>query len=77
MDIALKHQIAEKIIQSDDEALLNEIRALVGLSERDFWADLPQEIKDAINEGKAELDRGEGIPHNEVMTDVRARFLKK
>lgn len=37
MDIELKNKIAAKIIQSDDDALLNEVKALVGLSETDFW----------------------------------------
>ena len=77
MDIALKHQIAERIIQSDDETLLNEIKSLVGLSEGDFWNDLPHHVKESINKAKEEMDRGEGIPHAEVMAEVRARFLNK
>jgi len=74
MDIELKQKIAEKIIQSDDEELLNEIKSLVGLAENDFWTDLPPELKQAINNAKDQLDRGEGIPHNEVMKEMRTRF---
>ena len=77
MDIALKHQIAEKIIQSDDDTLLDEIKSLVGLSESDFWDDLPHHVKESINKAKEEISRGEGIPHAEVMADARARFLNK
>ncbi len=74
MDIALKHKIAEKIIESNDDDLLNEIKSLVGLSEGDFWNSLPLEVKQAINKAKDELDRGEGIPHGEVMAEIRNRF---
>ena len=77
MDIALKYKIVEKIVQTNDDTLLNEIKSLVGLSEVDFWNDLPQEVKKAVNQAKDELDRGEGIPHLQVMTEIKSRFLNK
>ena len=76
MDTELKHKIAEKIIQSNDDNLLNEIKSLVGLSEGDFWTELPPEVKQAINKAKDELDGGQGIPHSQVMTEVKSRFLR-
>ncbi len=76
MDIALKYKIVEKIIQMNDDLLLNEIRSLVGLSERDFWRDTPGELKVTVNKAKEELDRGEGIPNAQVMAEIKARFLK-
>ena len=77
MDISIKYKIVEKIIQTEDEVVLNEVKALLGLSEKDFWDDLPEETKQSINVAKAELDRGEGIPHEEVMEEVRKRYLKR
>jgi hypothetical protein len=77
MDIALKYRIVERIIQSDDENLLNEIKSLVGLLENDFWSDLPVEVKKAIQKAKDDLDRGEGISHSSLMSDDNHRFLKK
>ena len=77
MDIALKYRIVEKIIQSNDDVMLNEIKSLVGLSEGDFWTDLPAEVKQAVNGAKAELDRGEGIPHSTVMREINDRFLNR
>jgi len=77
MDITSKYKIVERIIQTDDDILLNEIKSLIGLSEGDFWNDLPTEVKQAINEAKGELDRGEGIPHSQVMADIKNRFLHK
>lgn len=77
MDIALKYRIVEKIIQSNDDTLLNEIKSLVGLSEDDFWTELPTEAKQAVNKAKAELDRGEGIPHTQVMAEMKDRYLNR
>ena len=75
MDIALKYKIVEKIIQSNDDNLLNEIKSLIGLSEIDFWTEIPIEVKKDIHKAKAELDRGEGTPHAQVMTEIKSRFL--
>jgi hypothetical protein len=77
MDITLKYKIVEKIIQSNDDSLLNEIKSLVGLSDFDFWNELPIEVKQAVNKAKAELDRGEGVPHSQIMAEVKTRFLNK
>ena len=77
MDTELKHKIAEKIIEINDDDLLDEIKALVGLSERDFWNDIPLAVRHAINKAKDQLDNGEGVPHADVMADVKARFLPK
>jgi hypothetical protein len=77
MDIALKYKIVEKIVQTNDDTLLNEIKSLVGLSEGDFWNDVPREIKKAVTQAKEELDRGEGTPHSQVMAEIKDRFLNK
>lgn len=77
MDIALKYRIVEKIIQSNDEALLNEIKSLLGLSDYDYWPGLPTEVKHTIQKAKDEIDRGEGIAHSIIMSDVKDRYLKK
>lgn len=77
MDISLKYKIVEKIIQSNDDKILNQIKALLNVPEPDFWDDIPENVQKAINEAKAQLDRGEGIAHSQVMTDVKKRFAGK
>ena len=37
MDVATKYKIGEKIINSEDELLLGEIKDLLAVSEKDFW----------------------------------------
>ena len=77
MDSAIKYQVVEKIIQSNDDSLLNEIKLLVGLSENDFWTNCLEDVKQAVSNAKAELDRGEGIPHEDVMLEIKKRFQDK
>jgi gas vesicle protein len=77
MDNSLKYKIVEKIIQSNDENLLNEIKSLIGLSETDFWTEIPEEIKKSINKAKEELNRGEGLEYDDVMDEIKSRFLNK
>lgn len=43
----------------------------------DFWDELPENVRIAINQAKAELDRGEGIRHDEVMADLKKTFLSE
>lgn len=75
MDIALKYKIVEKIIESNDDTLLNQINNLLGLSENDFWTELPQEVQQALRKSEQELDLGGGIPHTQVMDEIKKRFL--
>jgi hypothetical protein len=71
----LKYKLVEKIIQSNDAILLNEIKTLMGLADEDFWLEVPTEVKNAINKAKMELDNGEGTQHDQVMAEVSNRFL--
>ena len=42
----------------------------MGVAEDDFWFTLPQPVKQAINNAKAQLDNNEGIPHKQVMAEI-------
>lgn len=48
----------------------------IDTKKRDFWPDLPAEVKQAIEQAKSELDNGQGIPHEEVMAEIKARYSK-
>jgi hypothetical protein len=46
-------------------------------AKEDFYTQLPSKVKQDIDKAKNELDRGEGIPHQQVMSEIRKRYLKK
>jgi hypothetical protein len=70
MDAALKYKIVEKIIKSNDDAVLNQIKLLLKIQDQDFWPDLPNPLKQRIDTAKKELDNGLGISHDEVMDEL-------
>ncbi|HVS91329.1 MAG TPA: hypothetical protein VHE59_04805 [Mucilaginibacter sp.] len=64
-------------MKTEDDVRLSEIDALFDANKHDFRPTLPLEAKQAIEEAKSELDRGEGIPHEQVMAEIKARYRKK
>lgn len=75
MEIGLKYKLVEKLIQTEDETVLNEIKELLGLGEVDFWKELPSGIIEHINQAKKDLDSGSGIPNSDVINEIEKRFL--
>ncbi len=71
-----KQELISWINKLEDPATLKNIQLLKNNaeSEQDFWNDLPEETKKAINRAKEELDEGKGIPHEQVMAEMRTRF---
>lgn len=77
--IAVKKQIAGKIDQINDPQVLESLDALVDdllakSSGKDFWNDLPENLQKGIEAAEKELDYGKGIPHNEVIEEIKKRF---
>jgi len=77
--IELKSYLHELIDNIEDNNILNAVYLLLAKlqsksEEKDFWDDLPEHVKVGIEEGLAQSERGEGIPHNEVMKQIRAKY---
>ncbi len=77
MNIETKYKIVEKIIQTDDDLLLNEIHILLGLRDYDFRQDLPRDVQESLKQAHQELDQGLGIDHDQVMASVKKQYLNK
>jgi len=67
------HQLIDKI---NDVSILNAVKVLLskGEAETDWWDEISAEERHAIEQGLAEADRGEVIPHEEVMKQVKAKY---
>lgn len=76
MDAAMKFKMVEKIITTEDDALLNEIKSLLGLSEHDFWDDLSESARASVQRGLEQSGRGETRSHEDMMNEIRTRFPK-
>jgi len=53
---------------------LQKIKDILLSEKTDWWDEISEEEKLAIDEGLAELDRGEGISHDQVMNEIQAKY---
>ncbi len=68
MDIqAEKLELVQAILNIDDVSVIKKIKTILKKREHDWFDDLTEEQQESIKRGLEELDRGEGIPHEEAM----------
>lgn len=73
----LKYNLVKLIESINDSQTLQAVYTLLSKkveTETDFWDELSDEEKEAIEESLAELDRGETIPHEEVMDEIKRKY---
>ena len=75
MDIqTTRVELAKLLLSESREAVLEKIGKLLKSNEADWWDEISDGEKQAIEEGIAELDRGEGIPHEQVMKGLDQKY---
>ena len=75
MDISIKYKMISKIINSDDENVLNAVKSLLKIDDdTDFWDGLSVEDQSAIDEGLYQLDNGRHVSHKLVQEEIRGCF---
>lgn len=77
MTVGEKYRIVEKIILMEDEAILSEIKSLLGIDDNstDYWNTIPDTIKHTIEESLDQIKKGNVHANEEVMADIKKRFL--
>ena len=65
---AKKLEIVQLILNTEMQDVLKKGQAA------DWWDDISEEEKQAIEKGLAEAERGELIPHENVMREVKAKY---
>ena len=83
MDIRTeKLNLIRRLIQVNDEDLINAIKSLLeyGLKQGekdstvDFWDELSEDQKNKIEASIKEINEGNSIPHHEVMAEFKKRY---
>ena len=64
---AEKIELAQLLLQTNSENLIKKVKALFKREQIDWWDEISEEEKKSIEKGIAQLDKGEGVPHSEVM----------
>jgi hypothetical protein len=68
MDIqAEKLSLLQAVLDIEDISVIKEIKNLLKKREHDWFDDLTEEQQQTVDRAIEELDRGEGIPHEEAL----------
>ena len=74
MDIkSLKIDLIHWLTKLNDKKILEEINHIKE-SHQDWWDEISQKEKEAIDDGISQLDRGESVSHEEVKKRIRQKF---
>lgn len=70
-----KLEIVQLVLNTNKTTLLNKIEEILKKNAaKDWWDEISDEEKKAIEQGLAEADRGEFISHEEVMKQVKDKY---
>lgn len=76
MDVIDKYRIVEKIIETSDETVLEEIKIILGLSESEEWSAVPDSIKQTINLSLQEIKAGKLTPNDTFIAEIKSKYLR-
>ena len=62
-----KIALAKRLLETDDESILLQIKEVFESQDKDFWTDLPLHVKAGIERGQKQASEGKLTPHDEVM----------
>lgn len=72
---AKKLQLVQLILNTEKPSVLAKVEAIFRKEKtEDWWNEISEAERAAIEESIAEADRGELIPHEDVMKEVRAKY---
>lgn len=75
MDIAVKYKMISRIINSQDDRVLDNIKSLLNIDdETDFWDEMSVDDQEKIEEGLAQLDAGQHVSRASVQQEINSRF---
>ena len=70
-----KLELVQLIIKTEKPSILAKVEAILKKEKAsDWWDEISPEEKRTIEKGLAEADKGELIPHEDVMKEVRAKY---
>jgi ribosomal protein L17 len=77
MNVAVtKVELVKQLLNSNNTALINHIKALFETEDIDLWDEMPAEIKRSVERGIRQADKGELKSNSEVMKKYK-KWLRK
>jgi len=69
-----KIELAKRLLETEDESVLLQIKEVFESHDKDFWHELPEHVKAGIEQGRKQAAEGKLTPHDEVMKKY-AKYL--
>ncbi len=64
--------IAKQVLNTSDEDVLDQVKAVLDLRSGDWWKNLPAKVRKDVEQSLAQADRGETVSNAEAMKQIRA-----
>jgi predicted transcriptional regulator len=71
-----KLELIERIIKLQDTEILQQIKEMLFEPQTDWWEGISEAEKKAIDQGLAQAEKEEGIPHEQAMQQILAQRKK-
>jgi len=69
-----KYRIVEKIIETSDESVLEEIKIILGIADSDDWATIPESVKQVINTSLQEIKSGKLTNSETFLSEIKSKY---
>ena len=64
--------IAKQVFNTNDEEVLDQVKAVLDLQKADWWEDLPAKVRKDVEQSLAQADNCETVSHAGAMKQIRA-----
>lgn len=71
-----KYRIVEKIIETSDENVLEEIKIILGIAETEEWSAVPDSVKQTITTSLQEIKNGQLTPSETFITEIKSKYQR-
>ncbi len=73
---AMREKVKDYIDTADEKVVKTVHAMLEADGANDWWNELPDNVKDEVEEAMQQADRGEGIPHEEIKKRYAKWFVR-
>jgi len=69
-----KIELLKLILETEDEAVIQEIKSVFKKQESDFWDNLPDAVRESINRGLEDIEANRIQKHEQVIQELKERY---
>jgi hypothetical protein len=76
MDLISKYDLIERIVKTENETILNQVKHLLEEEETESWETLNPALKASINRGLSQVSKRKVTSHSDAMKRLKKKHLK-